>query len=263
MTSRRGPRGLILLVAGVAAGTAVVVAVTVALYPGDRPVSAAVPSSSPPGPTAPSVPSVPSVQPSPPVTGSGTDARGCPTAFTAALDDHLLCPPDLGSGWKLDAAVAVRPVSERCAPAGSVAPGAVDSSRVVSMLGPGFDVVEQIRRYASVRDATTAFDNVRLWMLGCTSTATGLDVRDADNEIQPASLSAGYVVAQSWWVVKDRMRTGLVLFESGTTVVEVAVLAHDASSGPPQAALVSVVAHAALQWDTTPPPSAPSPSSTT
>ena len=52
------------------------------------------------------------------------------------------------------------------------------------------------------------------------------------------------------------MRTGLVLFESGATIVEVAVVPAGPTSGPPQAALVSAVAHAALQWDTQRRPSA-------
>ncbi len=255
MAGARGPRGLLWLLAAVAGGTAVVVAVTVALYPSDRPVSAAVPSSPAPAATA-------SVQPSASATSAGTDAHGCPVALTAALDDHLLCPSDLGASWKLDAGTVARPVSETCEPAGAAPVGPTATSRVLYLRGPGFDVIEQIRGYATVRDATTMFDTVRLWMLTCTSDATGLDVRDADNEVRPAALSAGFVGAQSWWVIQKRMRTGLVLFESGTRIVEVAVVPAGPTSGPPQAALVSAVAHAALQWDTQPRASAKPTSST-
>ena len=199
MAGTRGPRGLLWLLAAVAAGTAVVVAVTVALYPSDRPVAAAVPSSS--APVATSVPTA-SVLPSASATSAGTDAQGCPVAFSTALDDHLLCPPDLGASWKRDAGTVVRPVSETCEPAGTAPVGPTATSRVLYLRGPGFDVIEQIRGYATVRDATTMFDTVRLWMLTCTSDATGLDVRDADNEIRPAALSAGFFGAQSWWVIQ-------------------------------------------------------------
>ncbi len=262
MAGSRGPRGLLWLLAAVAGGTAVVVAATVALYPSDRPVSAAVPSSSAPAPTSSATAGVVTGEPSASAASAGTDAQGCPLALTAALDDHLLCAPDLGASWKPDTGTVVRPVSETCEPAGSAPVGPTGASRVLYLRGPGFDVIEQIRGYATVRDATTMFDTVRLWMLTCTSDATGLDVRDADNDIRPAALSAGFVGAQSWWVIHKRMRTGLVLFESGTRIVEVAVVPAGPASGPPQAALVSAVAHAALQWDTQPRASAKPTSST-
>ncbi len=261
MAGDRRPWVLVWLVAAVAAGTVAVVAVTLALYPTDRGVSAAVPSAtrSPSG-----LGSAPAGTPSASATattGVPTDAQGCPSALTSAPDSHLLCPPDLGSAWRLDTVDPVRPVSELCPPALDAAAPVVGSSKVLLMRGPGFDVVEQVRQYGSAAKAIVAFDHVRLRMLTCDSGQTGLSVRDADNEIVPASLSAGYVGAQSWWLVQNRMRTGLVLFQVGTAVLEVAVVPADASSGPPQAALVTVVAQAALERNTQPRTASPSASS--